>query len=232
MRKLLLLVLVASSVGAPLKAQTRILIGADGGSSFGNLYLSSCAAVEAPIRRMELDAKDCFSPLEQHISLGSGWANRASSEGIVWASNRIGFTGGASYSNYHVNISKSAWYANGGLVFRSVVSQIPMRFTFEYIRQLHDGISKDGTESAHLQAGRFNMDMRMKCAGKACYRLAFDFEVGRVLTQSNPICDGTYGTTGGPGGGPCPRTAASAGAFSASIMAEFPRRKSTEHLPF
>lgn len=209
----------------PAAAQTRILAGGQAGSSFGNLYAGVLVAVEQPIgRRFELDARDVFAPVEQHIALGNGWANQTFAGGIVWLTRSIGVNGSAEYSSYHVSIAKHAEYAFGGIVWRKSIQQsMPVRFTFDYLRQLHNGIDATGTESAHLQGGQFNMDMRVKCAGPFCYRVAFDFKVGRVLTQSNPVCDGAFG-------GPvtCARTAASSGAFTGSLAVEFPRRRATE----
>ena len=231
MRQLLMLGILLFAI--PAKAQTRVLVGTGGGSSFGNLFMGVSGALEVPVKsRFELDLGDIFSPLEQHIDLGVGWANAASAGGIVWITKAVGLGGGTTYSNYHVSINKASEYGFGGLTYRKVVQGMPIRFTFNYVRQLNNGISSNGTETDHLQAGEFGLDMRVRCAGLVCFRLNFDYEVGRVLTQGNPVCDGTYGVTGGPNGGPCPRTGASSGTFTAGFFTEFPRRKNTEHEAF
>lgn len=207
---------------------TRILVGAQTGSSFGNLFAGVLVAVEQPVtRHFELDLKDVYSPVEQHIALGNGWANQASAGGIVWLTKSVGVNADVEYSNYRVSISKHAEYASGGVVLRKSIQYLPIRFTFDYIRQFDNGIDRTGTESAHLQAGGFNMDMRVKCAGPFCYRVAFDFKVGHVLAQSNPACDGTFS-------GPvtCARTGASSGAFTGSLAVEWPRRRATETKAF
>jgi hypothetical protein len=202
----------------------RILTGIGAGSSFGNLYFGPSLAIELPVAdRIELDASDAFQPIEQHIALGNGWGNQVKAGGIVWMTPSIGINGSAEYSNYKVSISKHAEYMATGLTYRKAIDQIPMRYTFDYIRQFNNGIDSIGTESAHLQAGQFNLDMRVACHLDFCVRLAFDFKIGHVLTQSNPLCDGTFA-------GPvtCPRTSASSGAFSTIIALEFPRRRSNE----
>lgn len=207
----------------------RALVGANMGDSFGNLFFGPSVALEWPItRHFELDLKDNFSPIEQHIALGNGWANQVYAGGIGWITKSVGVNGNVEYSNYRVSISKHATYANGGVTFRTARPGIPMRFTFDYVRQFNNGIDATGTESAHLNAGDFNLDMRVACHLNFCFRLSFDFKIGHVLTQSNPQCDGTFGVTGGPNGGPCPRTGASSGAFSSILSMEFPRRKATE----
>jgi hypothetical protein len=55
------------------------------------------------------------------------------------------------------------------------------------------------------------------------------FVFGKVLGQSNPQCDGTFGITGGPNGGPCYRTGLFGGGVTASVSLEFPRRKGREN---
>lgn len=207
----------------------RVLIGANGGSSFGNLFLGPSVALEWPItRHLELDLKDNFSPVEEHIALGSGWANQVYAGGIVWLTQSVGVNGNVEHSQYRVSINKSAEYAAAGITLRKNIQGLPTRFSFDFVREFNNGIDATGTESAHLKAGQFNLDMRIGCAGPVCYRTTFDYKVGRVLTQSNPVCDGSYG------GQPvtCPRTGASSGAFGATVAVEFPRRRAIEGLAF
>ena len=231
-------VLAACLIFTPVvHAQTRVLAGVNGGSSFGNLFVGPSVALEVPIaKRFELDLKDDFAPVEQHIQLGSGWANAVSAGGIIWLTKSVGLNAGAEYSQYHVSISKSGEYARGGLIVRKSYEGMPIRLTFDYVREFNNGIFPNavtGTESAHLQAGEFDLDMRVKCWGPACYRLKFGFMIGHVLTQSNPICDGTFGITGGNGpNGTCYRTGASSGSFTTSFSLEFPRRRATENDAF
>jgi hypothetical protein len=230
-------VLLAALIFTPVvHAQTRVLAGVSGGASFGNLFVGPSVAIEAPIgNRFEFDAGDDFAPVEQHIRLGSGWANTVEASGIVWLNKSVGLNGGVDYSHYHVSIAKSGEFARGGAVIRKSYQGMPLRLTFDYIREFNNGIFPNtvtGTESAHLQAGEFDLDMRVKCYGPACYRLKFGFMVGVVLEQANPICDGSIGWTGGPNGGPCPRTRASSGSFTTALSFEFPRRRSIEQNAF
>lgn len=224
--------LVLLAFSNTLHAQTRVLIGTGVSNGFSNLAVSVDTAVEVPItHHFELDLRDSFAPFEQHTALGSGWANQAKAGNIVWLTKSFGLNGAAELSQYSVSISKKGEYAFMGATVRTARA-MPMRLTFDYVREFNNGISSNGTESSRLQAGEFNLDMRVGCAGFACYRLAFDFMIGRVLTQGNPICDGTFGVTGGPGGGLCPRIAASSGKFGGVLSMEFPRRRKHEEEAF
>jgi len=214
--------------------QTRVLVGTVGGSGFGNYFFGLEAGVEIPFaHRYELDSHEAFYPIERHVALGSGWANQVSVGGHFWLTNGFGLNGRAEYSNYSVGtVSKGGDYAFGGVTWRKVAWGIPVRFYFDYVREFNNGISANGTESAHLQAGDFRMVARMGCSTSICSRIEFDYQAGHVLTQSNPICDGTYGITGGPNGGPCYRSGAWSGGATASFVVEFPRHRGYEDLPF
>ncbi len=214
--------------------QARVLVGTDGGSSFGNYFFSLKAGVEIPFaHRYELDSDDAFSPFERHVALGSGWANQISLGGHFWLTNGLGLNASAEYSNYSVGIvSKGSDYAFGGVTWRKVAWGIPMRLYFDYVREFNNGISANGTESAHLQGGDFRMVARMGCSTSICSRMEFDYQAGHVLKQSNPICDGTYGITGGSNGGPCYRLGAWSGGASASFVVEFPRHRGYEGVAF
>lgn len=230
-------VLLVALIFTPVThAQTRVLIGATGGSSFGNLFVGPSVGVEIPVRkRFELDLRDDFAPVEQHIQLGSGWANNTDAGGIVWVTNAVGLNGDVTYSHYRVSIAKSSEYARGGLTVRESYGGLPLRMTFDYVREFNNGIFPNnvtGTESAHLQAGEFDLDMRTGCSGPVCARLKFGAMIGVVKTQSNPVCDGTFGITGGPNGGPCYRPWVSSGSFTAGLAFEFPRRRATEQDAF
>jgi hypothetical protein len=237
MKKLLLVLMILAAPA--INAQTRVLIGGTGGSSFGNLFIGPTARLEIPFgssstnntykySRFELDLQDDFAPLEEHIKLGSGWANTAQAGGILWLNNKIGLNGRADYSNYSVSISKGQYFAFGGLSYRSADRfQMPYRLTFDYIREFNNGISKNGTESSQLQGGDFTLDFRLGCARLFCYRTMFNFEVGAVKTQGNPTCDGAFG-----GAVTCPRALATGAAFNISVLLEFPRRKKFDNLPF
>jgi hypothetical protein len=226
MKNIIIAVFAVCMMAVSAKAQTRVLVGGTAGDSFGNLFAGVTAKAEIPIKRVEFDLSDSFNPIEQHVNLGTGWANQAKAGGIVWLNKKLGVDGAAEYSNYHTNITKAGEYVFSGLILRASPG-IPLRATFDYVREFNNGIDSTGTESGHLQAGEFNLDMRTGCAGKMCFRTAFDFIIGHVLTQGNPLCDGTYA-------GPvtCPRGGASSAGFSVTVSAEFPRRRATEQDAF
>lgn len=215
--------------------RARVLVGSVGGSSFGNYFFGLNAAVEIPFaHRYELDLLDTFSPIESHIAIGSGWANQVSAGGLFWLTKRFGLNGSAEYSNYSVTtVSKGGDYAFLGVTWRKKISWgVPARFSLDYIREFKNGISANGTESAHLQGVDFGFAARIGCSRSFCRRLVFDYQIGYVLTQSNPVCDGTYGITGGPNGGPCYRTGAWSGGATASFVLEFPGNRGYEDVGF
>ncbi len=209
---------------------TRVLVGTVGGSSFGNYFFGVSAGVEIPFaRRYELDSQETFSPSESHVALGSGWANQISAGGHFWFTKAFGLNGSAELSNYSVTTaSKDGNYVFGGVTWRKIAWGVPARFSLGYVREFNNGISANGTESAHLQGGEFLIIARMGCSGSTCRRVEFNFQAGHVLTQSNTICDGTYGITGGPSGGPCYRTGAWSGGATGSFVVEFPRHRGYE----
>jgi len=214
----------------PSYAQTRFFVGGQGADSFDNYSAGVSAGAEIPfLKHYEFDLKDTFSPVESHVSLGAGRANIIQAGGFIWLSKSFGFTGSAEDSMYDVTkVTKDADYARGGFAYRGIVGGLPARFTFQYIRQFNNGITPSGLESSHLQGGDIGYTMRFGCIGAVCVRNSENFVFGRVLTQGNPQCDGTYGVTGGPNGGACPRTAAFGGGVTASVVLEFPRHRGHE----
>jgi hypothetical protein len=225
------LVFTVMLVATAAHAQTRVLAGVTGAQEFDNSSLGVTAGIEVPfLKHYELDLRDTFSPMESHVALGGGRANIASVGGFVWLSKSFGLTGHVDDSSYNVTkITKDADYAFGGLAYRGVVGGLPARFTLSYIGQFNNGITPTGLESSHLQGIDFGYTVRFGCLGAVCIRQSADYVVGRILTQGNPQCDGTYGVTGGNGpNGTCPRTSAVGGGVNASILVEFPRRHATE----
>lgn len=210
-------------------AQTRLQVGIGGAEAFNNSSIGVTASIEVPFaKRYELDLKDTFSPFESKVALGGGRANTSRATGLVFLTDSIGLTGAVEDSNYNVTlVTKDADYAFGGLVYRGIVGGLPARFTFQYIRQFNNGITPSGLESSHLQGGDVGYTMRFGCLGAVCIRTSEDIVFGRVLTQSNPVCDGSF-----PGPVTCPRTPALGGGFTASITAEFPRHRGHEYDKF
>lgn len=222
---------LASLLSVPVKAQTRVTVGVEGARNFDNSSIGVAVGVEVPfLKRYELDLRDAFSPLESHVSLGGGRANRVSVGGVVWLSNTVGINAKIEDSTYNVTkATKDSDYFFGGLSYRTSLGGLPVRFSSDYIRQFNNGITASGLESSHLQGFDLGYTMRFGCLGAICIRSNEDFVFGRVLTQSNPVCDGTYGVTGGPNGGPCPRQAAFGGGVTASVTVEFPRHRGHEY---
>jgi hypothetical protein len=222
----LLFLILASGVGARAsQAQTRWLVGLSGGDSWDNYSVGIAAAAEIPFaKRYELDLKDTFSPVEAHVSLGAGRANITNAGGHIWLTPRWGLNGSVSDSMYDVTkVTKDADYAFGGVSYRGIIAGQPTRFTFDYIRQFNNGITPSGLESSHLQGFDLGVTTRMGCALAFCIRLNEEFSLGRVLTQSNPVCDGSFG-----GKITCARTAAFGGGVTAGLLFEFPRRRAIE----
>lgn len=215
---------------ARVSAQTRVLVGIEGADAFSNVSLGVVAGIEVPFaKRFELDLKDTFSPIEAHVALGRGRSNIISGVGLVWISKSWGLNGQVEYSSYNVTkASKGADYAFGGFTYRGMIGGAPTRLFFDYIHQFDNGISANGTETSRLQGGDIGFTMRFGCLKAFCVRTSEDFEFGGVKTQGNPQCDGTYGLTGGPNGGPCPRTTAFSGGVTASVAIEFPRHRGHE----
>lgn len=243
MKNLFIILALMLAFGAVSQAQTvettpRVIIGGTGGSSFGNAFLGLTTAVEIPVKnRFEFDVVNTFSPVESHIALGHGWAEEVNGGGIVWLTRQVGLNGSASYSRYNVTISKAAPYIFGGVTIRTIAYGVPVRFQFDYVREVNNGIFPDnvhGTETGHLQAGDFKMDARLSCnaTGRLCLRTVFDFLVGHVLNQGNPVCDSTFGTTGGPGGGSCPRHGVVSGGVTFGIALEIRRKQDFDNVIF
>jgi hypothetical protein len=205
----------------------RFLLGVSGGTSFGNAFLSTSAGVEVPFaKRFEIDLGDAFSPYEEHIALGKGWANAANASGIVWVTpgKSLGINGGAEYSNYSVSIYKGSYYAMAGLTWRHTGFGLPTRFSFDYFRQFDNGISSNGTETDHLQGGEFTVTVRMGAVGPTVARMAFSTSVGHLLTQGDQACDGSLGVYIPS----CKRGQAVSGGATVGVNFEFPRHRGEE----
>lgn len=205
------------------QAQTRVLFGAGGGNLSNNTTATVLGAVEKPLGpRFEIDIRDEFSPYERHTPFGTGIANLSRGTGILWASKSTGLTGSFERSSYYVQIHKTAYHVFAGVIFRHQWAGSPTRLEFDYVRQVENQIV-NGTEASYLQGGRVAVSTRLGCSGKFCYRLGWEMDGGRILTQGNPQCDGTFG-------GPitCARQPAVAGGVKAFFTFEFPRYTKTE----
>lgn len=223
---------ILSSVSVPVYGQSRVLVG-PAGTAGPNMALGSVVSLEVPsLHRYEIDLKDTFYPLEWHVGLGTGLANVARTGGIAWITSRVGIDGSWERSSYGVtDVSKTAYYTFGGIVFRFIGAGHPVRLRFDYIRQIANGISPDGVETNHVQGVESGLDVR-KCTKSVCFRLTDEFEFTHILNQGNPVCDGTWGNGLQAGIAPCHRSGSIAANANMSLAVEFPRRRSTENLPF
>jgi hypothetical protein len=235
-RKLLsiLFLMMALLFVIPVHAQTRVLLGVNGGQDFDNSNVGGTLGFEVPfLHHYELDLTDTFSPIESHVSLGGGRANIVSAGGHIWLTKSFGLVGSAEDSAYNVTkVSKDDDYALGGFAWRGLVGGAPTRFQLQFIDEFNNGINSTGLETPHLQGVDFGFTMRFGCVSFFCVRNSEDFVAGAVKTQSNPACDGTYGITGGPNGGPCPRATAFGGGVTGSVVFEFPRHRAIENDAF
>jgi hypothetical protein len=204
----------------PARAQSRLLLGGVGGSQFGNDSGGILALAELPFRhRYELDLKDTFSPLENHIGYGHGTANTVRVVGNIWVSRHFGVSAGGEFSEYHVaQLAKGAYYALAGPLLRLNVGGIPMRIGVSYFGQFHNGTNAVGVETNKMQGAMFSLTARMGCAGAVCFRLGEELVGAYFLQQGNPVCDTTT----------CPRQGATGGGAQVYFAVEFPRRRGQE----
>jgi hypothetical protein len=224
-----LVLLFASLFAVPVKAQTRILVGAGGTYAWDNHSAGATFGLEIPfLKHYELDLKDTLSPFETKVALGGGYANLAAAGGHIWLTNHFGVNGSVERTNYAVTaVSKVGDYAFGGITYRTVALGSPSRFSFDYIRQFNNGVTPNGVETSHLQGFSFTIENRLGCTGPFCIRLENKNTFGQVWTQGNQNCDGSIGpdTCG-------PRGRAFGGGFTGTIYLEFPRHRETENSQF
>jgi hypothetical protein len=206
------------------RAQNRFYVLGDGGVEFSNSFIGLEMGAEIPFaKRFEIDTTYYVAP-NRHTSLGNGWTSQTMVNGLFWLRPNWALTGGAEHSGYVAGkTKKTGEYMRLGISRRAVWGGTAVRFDMNYLREFDDGIV-NGIESSHLQGGVVSVKLNFGCKGVFCFREESEFEFGRVLTQGNPVCDGTYGTTGGPNNGPCWRTPGWGGGSALSFGVEFPRR--------
>jgi hypothetical protein len=236
--KILIAAIVLALFSVNVSAQSRFLVGGEGGKMYDNTTIALLGVGEFPIgHRFEVGIRDSFSPYSGHTALGNGHANSARGSAILWMSKSFGLAGNIENNGYTAgSVTKNSFYTLDGVIIRRMAQGSPVRFEFDYVRQVDNqvadiqyvnGVRANGTEPDYLQGGRFDFDARLGCSGKVCYRLEFETQVGHVLTQGDPNCDGTWGpdTCGH-------RASAISGGALISFKLEFPRRKATENDPF
>jgi hypothetical protein len=184
--------------------------------------------VPATYNRFELDLRDEFAPLEEHIALGHGFANTGGAGPTVWLKQKFGLNGYVDSSLYSVQkASKFDGYWFAGIATRGIWEGSPVRITLDYFREIRNGIYGDGIETNHLQGGDFRMEVRLGCKGAACFRTTLDMSVGHLLNQGNPECDGTeHEHHHLP---MCPRQGNISGSGVMGFLVEFPRRRQKEN---
>ncbi len=223
MKKLNTLALLILFILIPhLHAQVRAVVGGGTGVVYSNLQVNVLTGVEIPVKRVEFDFLNSFSPYEGKSGLGTGTADSVSATGIFWIKN-VGLTGGLSFSEYSVSIHKHAYDALGGVVFR-LTGTDPMRFQFNYVQQVWNRFdARTGIESSYLKGFHFVWTTRLGCNHVGCARIFATFDAGKVKLQSNQHCDGTL-----PGPITCPRATAASGGSTGGLVFEFPRPKNPE----
>lgn len=208
----------------PAHAQTSAFIGVDAGSSLGNLYVGVTGSLESTVaKHYEFDLKDTFAPLEEHIKLGSGWANLVKAGPTIWLTPGFGLNGAVSYSGYKVaKAHKALEYAYGGVSFKKQYQdKTRVQYNLDYIQEFNNGIFKDGTETSLLKGGNFEVQVEYSCLKHFCYFFDFNFGAGHVREQGNPVCDGS-GWANPQHLPSCTRTGAWGGSATGAFELEFP----------
>lgn len=207
-----------------LHAQVRVVLGGGGGVVYSNTTASVLAGLEIPVKKFEFNTLNTFSPYEAHTGLGTGVAGSFRESAIYWTKS-IGVTSSFQFSEYDTVIRKRGYFGLAGVVFRANPGKdAPMRFEFDYVRQVYNKYHTDtGIESNYLQGLQFKWQVRVGCSRYGCSRLFATFDSGHVRLQSNPHCDGTL-----PGPVTCPRATAWSGGSTGGILFEFPRPKNPE----
>ena len=230
MKKLILGLLLSLILSVPtVKSQTvnattanaaSVTAGISGADDFDNLSAGITLGLNVPIKRFEFNLADTYSPYETHIGLGSGYANIATFTSTVWATNRFGITGKIEDSGYSVtDVSKTAFYVLGGASIKVNWLSVPTRFGFGYAGQFNNGIV-NGIETSHLHGAYFSVEGHPYCAKSWCIKIQEMFTMGQVLTQGNPVCDGTLGNGSQAGISPCPRGKATGGGVEMNLLFE------------
>lgn len=180
------------SFSLPLQAQKiDVVLGPLGGGLYGNYFAGVRGGLETNYRVAPY-AYGEFDPYNEHVKLGSGYSYNVEVGSALWLSNRWGLNGNVEQSAYSDSIYKTGYFAKGGVALKTSDPWGRTRWFLNYIQQFNNGIDRTGTETAHLRGGQVIYDSDMGCAKHFCNRIYLDVQAGRVLTQGNPICDGTF----------------------------------------
>jgi hypothetical protein len=234
--KLLISFIILSAIACGAQDKPAVLVGASGGSSFGNLSLGPTVEIRLPFgharvkkygvlcdvvtgetsgvpqskniggcdlpewmypiqpSHFELDLRDTFDPLEEHVKLGKGYDNVATIEPVIWLTKGFGLDGRADWSQYRVTkVSKHSAYIYGGITTRGVWLDAPVRVALYYFREVNNGIYGRGIETSRVQGGSLYLEAQVGCTKHACYYTTLETAAGTLLEQGNPVCDGSFG---------------------------------------
>jgi hypothetical protein len=225
MKTAILFVTILLSVAVTGAQETpHVLIGASGGQAFGNLSLGSTVEIEVPIaRHFEMDARDTFSPLEEHVRLGNGYDNVATIEPVIWLTRGFGLDTRVDWSQYRVTkVSKHSAYVFAGIATRGLWYGSPARMSLDYFREARNGIYGHGIETSHLQGGSLYLEAQVWCSRRFCSYTTLEMSIGGLLEQGNPVCDGS-GVANPQRLPACPRTRNVSGSGIMGFLVELGR---------
>jgi hypothetical protein len=199
---ILAVLLFASSA----QAQTRVLVGPEAGQQYSSTYIGIQGGVEQPIgKRLELDATARLYLYERKTDQGTGTMNNENVMALARLTNFVSLAGGAEYKHYAVTkLTKSSYYTLAGIAIDHDWLGSPNRVELLYVREFQNYEIR-GIDPNRLQAARVSVDTVIDCSKRACYRLRWEVDAGRVLTQG--------------------RAAKMSGGASVAFLLEFPRRK-------
>lgn len=212
-------------------AQTNFLVGVSGADDFNNLSAGVTAGIETTfLKRVQLSLYDIYSPYEVKVGYGQGHANIAAVSVIGWVRPTFGIEGKLENTGYSVTqVSKTANDVLVGVVKKFYLFGVPTRFSTGGVLEINNGII-NGVETNHMEGGYIKFDGRLYCSNTACLRVIEQFDLGHILTQGNPICDGTIGNGSQAGFLPCPRSGAFGGGVSLSLVLDLHRKQDPDGL--
>jgi hypothetical protein len=216
-------------------------VGVTGGDSFNNTNLGIEVGLEKPFsKRFAISLTERFLPLETKRALGTGDANIVRGTTYVWLTPKFGFAANAELSSYSISqVNKATIYVFGGPVWRHTIFGAPARLELDYVGQVDNhyinqflvnhNLQTGGIEPGQMQGARFALNLRAGCFSNFCVNINEEYSLGRVLTQGNPICDGTIGNGSQAGIASCPRGSGISGSVAASVRFVFPRPRGHEN---
>lgn len=184
-----LLIIAALALCPALRAQS-LAVGGAGGYSFSNYFVGPEVTASVDVHRVRLGAYAELDPFLSHTALGRGYGFTARPEAWLYLGRSWSLYGALDTAGYRAGeVHKTQFYARAGLTLNSTFMGDPARYTFAYVREVHNGLLYGGTESSHLQAGLFRYEWPITRR----VRLWQEIVAGGVLEQGNPKCDGTCG---------------------------------------